>query len=94
MRMQVTKGNQTHYVFLVVLSAIVFGSGLLALGRAPAADGIVPATDAPKPLAPEESRKCFKLPEGFRIELVAAEPMLAEPTRLPLLPFGNQGGAP
>src|SRR6516162_8195398 len=53
-----------------------------AVGQAPAADGIPPATDAPKPLPPEESRKHFRLADGFRIELVAAEPHLAEPTGL------------
>jgi putative membrane-bound dehydrogenase-like protein len=52
----------------------------LLAGAAAAADKIPPATDAPKPLAPDESRKRFRLPEGFGIELVAAEPMLAEPT--------------
>src|SRR6516162_3207785 len=44
------------------------------------ADTILAATDAPKPLSPEESRKRFRLLDGFRIELVAAEPHLAEPT--------------
>jgi putative membrane-bound dehydrogenase-like protein len=43
--------------------------------------GAIPqATDAPRPLSPEESRQRFRLPEGFRIELVAAEPLLREPT--------------
>jgi putative membrane-bound dehydrogenase-like protein len=46
------------------------------------ADQIPPATDAPKPLALLECQKLFQLPHGFRIELVAAEPMLAEPTGL------------
>src|SRR6516162_2722376 len=55
---------------------------LLTQGLAFAADKIVPATDAPKPLVPAESRQRFKLPHGFRIELVAAEPLLAEPTGL------------
>jgi putative membrane-bound dehydrogenase-like protein len=44
------------------------------------AGGITQATDAPKPLSPEQSRRCFRLPAGFRIELVAAEPLLREPT--------------
>ena len=54
----------------------------LTLGLGIAADKIVPATDAPKPLVAAESRQRFRLPEGFRIELVAAEPLLAEPTGL------------
>ncbi len=57
-------------------------SGVLVLGLTCAAEQIPAATDAPKPLSPDESRKTFQLPTGFRIELVAAEPLLAEPTGL------------
>jgi putative membrane-bound dehydrogenase-like protein len=55
---------------------------VLLCPAAAAADQIPTATDAPKPLAPMESQKQFQLPPGFRIELVAAEPLLAEPTGL------------
>jgi putative membrane-bound dehydrogenase-like protein len=57
-------------------------SYLAGLGVLPRvwAETIPAATDAPKPLAPEESRKRFHLRDGFGIELVAAEPHLAEPT--------------
>ncbi|MBV9123435.1 MAG: HEAT repeat domain-containing protein [Planctomycetes bacterium] len=51
------------------------------LGQAVAGE-IPQATDAPRPLAPEQSRQRFQLPDGFRIELVAAEPQLREPTGL------------
>ena len=37
-------------------------------------------TDAPKPLSPVESAKTFKLPEGFKLELIAAEPLIREPS--------------
>lgn len=30
--------------------------------------------DAPKPLSPEQSAAAFKLPEGFRMEVIASEP--------------------
>lgn len=36
--------------------------------------------DAPKPLSPTEAIKSFQLPPGFRIELVASEPLINEPT--------------
>src|SRR5262249_34381129 len=58
------------------------GSGWLRPETISTADQIPAATDAPKPLSPDESRKTFQLPEGFRIEFVAAEPLLAEPTGL------------
>ena len=48
--------------------------------RALTAGEIKPAADAPQPLAPEESARRFQLPPGFRIELVASEPHLADPT--------------
>ncbi len=40
------------------------------------------ATDAPGPLSSGESQKLFFVPEGFRVELVAAEPHLADPTAI------------
>jgi putative membrane-bound dehydrogenase-like protein len=69
-------------VFLAVLLTYVIGIEERVSTLARATEQIPPATDAPKPLSPQESRKRFRLPEGFRIELVAAEPHLAEPTGL------------
>ena len=37
-------------------------------------------TDAPKPRTPEESAAAFKLPDGFRMEVVASEPLIASPS--------------
>jgi putative membrane-bound dehydrogenase-like protein len=37
-------------------------------------------TDAPKPRTPEESAAAFKVPEGFRLEVVASEPLIASPS--------------
>ena len=36
--------------------------------------------DAPEPRTPEESAAAFKLPEGFRMEVVAGEPLIASPS--------------
>src|SRR2546426_897192 len=46
----------------------------LALAQIPA------PTDAPKPLSPEQSAAAFKLPDGFRMEVVASEPLIASPS--------------
>ena len=54
----------------------VLGASALLAGQ------IQLATDAPKPLSPQESAKRFQLPEGFEIELVAAEPLLADPVAM------------
>ena len=40
------------------------------------------AEDAPQPLSPEESVGKMRLPEGFRIELVASEPEIIKPINL------------
>lgn len=36
--------------------------------------------DAPLPLSPEESKKHFKLTAGFRIDLIASEPLIKDPS--------------
>ena len=36
--------------------------------------------DAPRALSPEESARRFKVPAGFRVELIASEPLLHEPS--------------
>ncbi len=43
---------------------------------------VVKATDAPQPLPPAESAKRFRLPPGFRIELAASEPLVADPVAM------------
>src|SRR5687767_11256052 len=37
-------------------------------------------TDAPRPLSPEESAAAFKLPDGFRMEAIASDPLIASPS--------------
>src|SRR4029434_10899538 len=36
--------------------------------------------DAPRPLTPEQSAAAFKLPDGFHMEVIASEPLLASPS--------------
>jgi putative membrane-bound dehydrogenase-like protein len=75
-----TVGILVSWWFFVSLCVSALSSGWLLSETIATTEQIPPATDAPKPLSPDESRKTFQLPEGFRIELVAAEPLLAEPT--------------
>jgi len=37
-------------------------------------------TDAPRPMTPEQSAAAFRLPDGFRMEIVASEPLIASPS--------------
>src|SRR5438034_2548982 len=53
---------------------------VMLLVAAVAAAQIPAPTDAPKPLSPDESAAAFKLPEGFRMEIVANEPLIASPS--------------
>jgi putative membrane-bound dehydrogenase-like protein len=53
-------------------------AGLLATSLAFAQ--IPKPTDAPTPMTPEQSAAAFKLPEGFRMEVVASEPLIASPS--------------
>src|SRR5262249_12115845 len=67
---------------IITASVCMFAASLLISAAAAVGENIPKATDAPKPLAPDESRQRFRLPQGFRIELVAPEPEIAEPTGL------------
>jgi len=55
---------------------------IAAAGPTIADDVIRPATDRPAPKTPDESAKDVRLPPGFVFELVAAEPLLREPTHV------------
>ncbi len=37
-------------------------------------------TDAPRPMTPEQSAAAFRLPDGFRMEVIASEPLIASPS--------------
>ena len=48
-----------------------------------AASGQIPKpTDAPTPRSAEESAAAFVVPTGFRIEVIASEPLIASPSAL------------
>jgi len=64
----------------VMLLAAVVSCGLLS--RTTRAEEIQPATDRPKPKSPAESARCVKLPPGFRLDIVAAEPLIREPSAM------------
>lgn len=54
----------------------------LALSMTATADEIKPAADAPQPLPPAESLAKFQVDPGFHVELVAAEPHVADPVAI------------
>ncbi|HTN01094.1 MAG TPA: hypothetical protein VL132_04415, partial [Planctomycetaceae bacterium] len=60
--------------------ALAAGACLLLALKSSAAAEIPTPQDAPKPLSPAESAKQFHLPDGFRLDLIAAEPLIHEPS--------------
>lgn len=62
---------------------------VLVLESAPSVSEIPPPTDAPRPLPPEASAAAYRLPEGFRLELVASEPLVASPSGIAWDEQGN-----
>ncbi len=64
-----------RFGFLLLSVAVVHGTLTF-----PVLGQVEPATDGPKPLSPMESAQAFQVPEGFRIDLVASEPLIQAPS--------------
>ncbi len=71
----------TGAIRIVLIVVAVAAAWLGCAARLPAAQ-IDLADDAPKPLLPEESLRQFQVWPGFRIELVASEPHVADPVAM------------
>ncbi len=67
-------------VLRFLLPSIVLPLFLAALGAVSANAQIEIPDDAPKPLAPLESAAAVSLPEGYSLELLAAEPLIRNPS--------------
>ncbi len=74
----IKRGATTLNIYLQS-SLFILTLGMVT-GCGSSTDEIKRPDNAPKPLSPTESIKSFKLPPGFRIELVASEPLISEPT--------------
>lgn len=76
--------HRTGMTASAFLSVLMVG-GLAVAGRGLAAEpgpaaGIPIPDDAPKPRSPEETVRSYQLPDGFRLEVVASEPLIASPS--------------
>ena len=76
------------------IPASLFGTAatitLLSVFNVPARDGIQIDPDPPASLySPTESMAKIKVPEGFKLELVAAEPLIEEPVCMAWGPDGE-----
>src|SRR6266436_2154694 len=59
---------------LAAFASVLLSGGSLAWAQIPK------PTDAPKPMTPEQSAAAFRLPDGFRMEVVASEPLIESPS--------------
>ncbi len=68
-------------VFHRMLRVLAFATGVGAAVPAPGYEQVLPppVVELPKALSPAESLQAIRVPAGFRVELVAAEPMVADP---------------
>ena len=77
-----SKTNQRFACVFTGLLMVLSAFTPLLRSADPPRPPIQPAADAPQPLSPRESADKIQLPDGFRIELVASEPLIHEPSCL------------
>src|SRR6187200_3629216 len=70
---------QSPTSYRTLLKSIALGWTALAANNFAFAQ-IPKPTDAPIPMTPEQSAAAFQLPDGFRMEVVASEPLIASPS--------------
>jgi len=68
--------------FRILSAAVCLGVLLAVVGPLQADDPFAEGVRTTDPLTPEEQQKRFKLPPGFEIQLVAAEPQIRKPMNL------------
>ena len=75
------RGSRFHAAPLLFLvsGAIVSLAGQSSIPNRPWPPGIQAVGDTSPPLTPEEALKTFFMPPGYRVELVASEPLIQEP---------------
>src|ERR1051325_11340618 len=79
---------------LLLFLVLLMGAPVFAQrGDNPGEVQVAPLKDSEIPpapiLSPEESLKTFKLQPGFKIELIAAEPLVQAPVAMAFLPNGS-----
>jgi mono/diheme cytochrome c family protein/glucose/arabinose dehydrogenase len=82
-RIRSTRARWAGALAIATAAAAGFTSHLAARQAAPAAATVSP------PLAPADALKTFTLPPGYRLELVASEPMVGDPVWMDMDPDGR-----
>jgi mono/diheme cytochrome c family protein/glucose/arabinose dehydrogenase len=74
---------------LLLAATVVIGHGQSSPPNRQWPPGVQPVGDTSPPLAPAEAVKTFHLPPGYRMELVASEPLVQNPTAVDWDPYGR-----
>ena len=69
-----------EYATGFLIRSVLRATSAIALQAVVTVAQIVPAEDAPQPLTHEESASHVRVPEGFRLDIVASEPVIEEPS--------------
>ncbi len=73
-------------IAIAVLSAVTVRAALAPQQAVPPAS---PAATAAPPLSPADALRTFRLPPGYRLELVASEPLVVDPVWMDIDPDGR-----
>ena len=78
------RGSRFHAASLLLLlvGSMASLAGQTSIPNRPWRPGLQPVGDTSPPLTPEEALKTFFMPPGYRVELVASEPLIQEPVAL------------
>lgn len=91
LQVQRVAAHLMRFTQLALTSSLLLASSLFAVHQKNAGPEKVVLKfklPPPKPLSPEEALKTFKIEKGFRVELVASEPMIQAPVAMS---FDDQG---
>src|SRR5262245_9857578 len=68
-----------HFLTLILLAAVISIHGQSSPSNRPFPPGVHKVSNESPPLSPEDEMKTFYMPPGYRVELVASEPLVKDP---------------
>src|SRR5678816_4769810 len=80
--------NRSFPIVVLVIAGLVITGSAYQTGK-PWPTGVQQVSDESPVLSPEDEMKTFFMPPGYRVELVASEPMVEEPILIDWDPDGR-----
>ena len=68
-----------HRVAILVVCAATFTAIAAQVNNSPWPPGVLKVSESSPPLPPDQAMKTFYMPPGYRLELVASEPLVQDP---------------